>query len=259
MSPEQAFGESDTDARSDIYSLGCVLYEMLSGGAPWGGKPTLAILLHKTRDEPPPLVMASSMNVPIHVHDVVMRSLANDPADRYATIEEMMDALDDASSQTVPSAAGIVAERRAQRASIAVLPFSNVGGDPADEILSDGLAEELIYALARVSDLHVVARTSSFQFRNYQGDIRAVGRELRVSSLLEGSVRRQGNRLRVTARLIDASTGFEKWSQRFDNDFTDVFAIQDEISRAIAGDLEAQALFYAGRDCPDQDRRHDCI
>ena len=250
MSPEQAFGESVVDARSDVYSLGCVLYEMLSGSPPWGGKATMAILLHKTRDAPPALVLGASIGAPPHVVDVVMRALANDPADRYRGVQQFMEDLENREGEgnSTPSVATVrnsvpaAVEKQvtqAPHASIAVLPFVNVGGEPADEILSDGLAEELIYALARVSDLHVVARTSSFQFRNYQGDIRSVGRELKVSSLLEGSVRRQGNRLRVTARLIDAQTGFEKWSQRFDKDFTDVFAIQDEISRAIVNALEA--------------------
>lgn len=132
-----------------------------------------------------------------------------------------------------PPAAAVTQSR-----SIAVLPFTNMSGDPANEYFSDGLAEELLNVLAQISGLRVAARTSSFQFKGRSADIREVASKLGVSTVLEGSVRKSGDRMRITAQLIDAKTGYHMWSQTFDRNVTDVFAVQDEISKAIGAALQ---------------------
>ncbi|MEP6762783.1 MAG: protein kinase [Gemmatimonadaceae bacterium] len=237
MSPEQAFGDSSIDARSDVYSLACVLYEMLSGRTPWEGEEPFAALLRKSRESAPTLSGAEAQGLPHHVEQVLQRALERDPAARYADIPEMMSALIDANNR-ITGLTKVFSSATTGIPSVAVLPFVNLGGDASDEYLCDGLSEELIQALGQRGNTRVVARTSSFRFKGHTGDIRTVGKELAVDSLLEGSVRRQGNRLRISARLIDSHSGFERWSERFDRQFEDVFEVQDEIARSIVMSLQ---------------------
>jgi eukaryotic-like serine/threonine-protein kinase len=247
MSPEQAQGKS-VDARSDIFSFGVVLYEMLSARKAFRGENAISILAAILHTDPPPLTEA-----PSEVARVVAGCLAKEPARRFQTIAEVKQALKQAAAASVSNLP-----------SIAVLPFSNLSGDKENEYFSDGLAEDILNALVKVPGLRVTARTSTLAFVGKGQDIRNIAQGLNVEHILEGSVRKLGNRLRVTAQLIKASDGYHLWSERYDREMTDVFAIQDEISQAIVetlklklsgppplnrptADLEAYNLYLRGR------------
>jgi TolB-like protein/Tfp pilus assembly protein PilF len=214
MSPEQVSGKP-ADARSDIFSFGAVLYEMLTERRAFNGDSSMAIMAAILRDEPQPLQSHPALV------QIVKRCLAKSPLDRFQTMTAVKGSL----------AAVTLAD---QTPSIAVLPFANMSGDKAQEYFSDGLTEEIINALVQVPELKVTARTSAFAFRGKEQDITKIAEALRVSTILEGSVRKSGDRLRVTAQLINAADGYHLWSQRYDRAAGDVFAIQDEIATAIA-------------------------
>lgn len=224
MSPEQAKGE-EVDARSDIFSFGLVLYEMLSGRRAFSRSSAIETMAAILRDEPAPLDAPSSLSA------IVARCLRKSPAERYQNMADGRAALD--------QAAGKTAERMP---SIAVLPFANMSRDADDEYFSDGLAEDIINLLAHVPNLKVTARTSAFAFRGKELDITKIAEALRVRTILEGSVRRAGSRIRVTAQLINAEDGYHLWSERYDRELTDVFAIQDEIAQAIAIALQLKLI-----------------
>jgi serine/threonine protein kinase/tetratricopeptide (TPR) repeat protein len=231
MSPEQAQG-LPLDERSDIFSFGVVLYELLTGKRPFTGESTVGILSAVLRDEPRPI------NAPEAVAAIVRRCLAKRPADRFASTGELKAALH---RITVTSP---------DKPSIAVLPFANMSGDKEQEYFSDGLAEEIINALVQVPDLKVIARTSAFAFKGQNTDIRKIAEALGVTSVLEGSVRKSGNRIRVTAQLITAADGSHLWSQRYDREMEDVFAVQDEIAQAIAEALQVKLAVRAAKHKP---------
>jgi eukaryotic-like serine/threonine-protein kinase len=222
MSPEQAQGKR-LDARSDLFSFGAVLYEMLCGARAFEG-PSLADTLSAVlRDEPRPLSAPGGLTA------VVARCLRKSPAERFASAGELKAALQQA-----------LTGDRAVVPSIVVLPFANMSRDPDDEYFGDGLAEEIINALAQIPGLKVIARTSAFAFKGQNTDVRRIADALGVTTVLEGSVRRSGNRLRVTAQLITAADGTHAWSQRYDRQLADVFDVQDEIAQAIAGALQVK-------------------
>jgi len=230
MSPEQAKGE-EVDARSDIFSFGAVLYEMLSGRRAFAENSPIETMSAILRDEPPPLEHGSDIS------SVVTRCLRKAAADRFQTMSEVRIALELAAAQLVKNTGGRVP-------SVAVLPFANMSGDKENEYFSDGLAEEILNLLARIPGLKVIARTSSFAFRGREQDIRKIAGTLGVSNVLEGSVRKAGNRIRVNAQLIHAQDGTHIWSERYDRDLTDVFAIQDEIGQAIAEALKLRLTVH---------------
>jgi serine/threonine-protein kinase len=213
MAPEQIEGKP-CDARSDVFSFGAVLYEMLAGSRAFDG---MASVL---RDDPKP---------PPALGSLVLRCLEKQPGQRFQTIAEVKAALEMALAKPVE-----------KTPSIAVLPFANMSRDADDEYFSDGLAEEIINALTQIAGLKVIARTSAFAFKGKNEDIRKIAEALGVTNVLEGSVRRAGTRLRVTAQLIHAADGTHLWSQRYDRELTDVFAVQDEIAAAIAAALQVK-------------------
>ncbi|MGI8498880.1 MAG: protein kinase domain-containing protein [Gemmatimonadaceae bacterium] len=296
MSPEQAAADSTTDYRADIYSVGVVAYEMLTGQPPFVGRPARALLAAHATESPEPLSKRRP-GAPAALSALVMRCLEKHPADRPQSAAEMIRELDamarPSDTTTLRTAAGAsgstnrvsllrvptgrqlayavavviigvgayeVARHRkpakgspdrpvlsasgsgSTRAietgkSIAVLPFANTSGDPENEHFSDGLTDELISALGRVEGLKVVARTSSFALKGKSLDVRTVGDTLGVGTVLEGSVRHAGSRLRISARLVNAADGYQLWSESYDREMRDVFAVQDEITRAIVGAL----------------------
>jgi serine/threonine protein kinase/Flp pilus assembly protein TadD len=230
VSPEQAAGEVDIDGRSDQYSLGCVLYEMLSGERPFTG-PTAQAVLNKRFIEPAPSVRKLLKDVPDDIEAALSKAMAQDSAKRYYTASEFAKAL---MTATVTTPVSTPAPEGAQAVkSIAVLPFANTSQDPENEYFTDGMAEEIINALSKIKSLGVASRTSTFAFKGTTEDIRAIGRKLEVSAVLEGSVRRMGNKIRLTAQLINVATGLQLWSDRYDRELEDVFAIQDEIAQNI--------------------------
>lgn len=220
MSPEQAKGD-DTDARSDIFSFGLVLYEMLSGRRAFSKSSIIETMAAIVRDEP------AQLDAPPSLSAIVSRCLRKIPASRFQTAKEVLEAIEQAAIKPTE-----------ELPSIAVLPFANMSADKENEYFSDGLAEEILNLLAKIPGLKVIARTSSFAFRGKEQDITKIAEALRVQYVLEGSVRKAGIRIRVTAQLIHAADGTHLWSERYDRELADVFAIQDEISQSIANALE---------------------
>ncbi|MGK2935774.1 MAG: protein kinase domain-containing protein [Gemmatimonadaceae bacterium] len=273
MAPEQAAADPAVDRRADLYAVGAVAYEMLTGQKMFSARSPAAMLAAQATETPEP-VEKRRPNTPPALAALVMWLLQKRPADRPRSAE---DALRELESMNTPSAglapttatrvsrpargwpsrriiaygfivaiaAGLFASWYATRQrdasgadpntprSIAVLPFANIGGSPDNEYLSDGLSEELIGALSKVEGLQVAARSSSFSFKGKNEDVRSVGTKLGVSTVLGGSVRRAGNRLRVSAQLTNVSTGYNLWSDTYDREMTDVFGLQEDISRAI--------------------------
>jgi eukaryotic-like serine/threonine-protein kinase len=241
MSPEQASGEIDIDGRSDLYSLGCVLYEMLTGEPLFTG-PTAQAILVKRFVSPVPRVSAAR-DVQPEVDELLARILARSAVDRFATGLQVIEAIDriGRSPKDTPSRTEAGREQRAQK-SIAVVPLTNLSADPENEYFSDGMTEEIINALAKVPSLQVSSRSSSFAFKGKQVDVREVGEKLGVTTVLEGSVRKIGNRIRIAAQLVNVENGYQLWSETYDRQLEDVFAIQDEISRAIVDALKLRLV-----------------
>ena len=227
MSPEQAVGEA-VDGRSDLYSLGCVLYEMLVGEPPFTG-PTVQAVIAKRFVQTPADVTALRENIPRSVARAVHKVLARTPIDRYESGAQLVVALGEVDAAAHPAAA--------PDKSIAVLPFTSLSQDTEDGFFADGITEEILNALAAIPDLRVAGRSSVFSFKGKNEDPRSVGAKLNVANILEGTMRRSGNRLRITVQLISAADGYQLWSERYDRVLEDVFAVQDEIAGAIAGRL----------------------
>jgi len=221
MSPEQAQGRP-LDERSDVFSFGAVLYEMLSGRRAFSGESIFDTLNAVVREEPAPLESPMAA--------IVKRCMAKQPSQRFQSMSDLRSVLEQ----------GVTAKPVDQIPSIAVLPFADMSASKDQEYFSDGLAEEIINALVKVPGLKVIARTSAFAFKGQNVDIRKIGEALGVTNILEGSVRRSGNRIRVTAQLITAADGSHLWSERYDREMEDVFAVQDEIGAAIVAVLQVK-------------------
>ncbi|HWE51497.1 MAG TPA: protein kinase [Bryobacteraceae bacterium] len=257
MSPEQAQGMA-IDSRSDIFSYGSLLYEMLTGERAFHGNSPLATLTAVLRDNPRPFD-GKAADIPQELRDIVLRCMRKDVDQRYQSLSDVKDSLEQI---YFASRSGMMASRSVMMGpmsgvwnqpaaapvvpSIAVLPFLNLSSDKENEYFSDGLAEEIINALGKLENLRVTARTSAFVFRGTQQDVRQIGEALKVANVLEGSVRKAGNRVRISVQLIDVAAGQNLWSERYDREMTDVFEIEDEISQAIVGKLKVRLASQTG-------------
>ena len=244
MSPEQASGEADIGVASDVYSLACVLYEMLAGEPPLRGDTVRATMAKQVTQIPRP-VRERLPDVPAAVDRAIARALDKNPDRRFASAAEFAAAL------TVDT--GAFPRAAPTTRSVAVLPFVNASSDPENEYLSDGISEELIDALAKIPGLRVASRTSAFSFKGKSQDVRTIGSLLGASVVLEGAVRKSDERLRITAQLTSADDGQLLWSQRYDRKLDDVFAIQDELARTIVNTLRATSFADLAAPVP---RRH---
>ncbi len=227
MSPEQAAADPQIDGRSDQYSLACVLYEMLAGEPPYTA-PTVQALLARRFTEPVPSLRVVRDSVPDALEAAVRRALSRTPADRFATATGFTEAI-----------RGVGAAPPKPR-SVAVLPFLNLSADPENEYFADGITEDVIAQLSKIRALHVVSRTSVMPFKKREQGLREIAERLQVATLLEGSVRRAGSRVRIVAQLIDAGTDEHLWTQTYDRELTDIFAIQSEVAEHIASALRAE-------------------
>jgi serine/threonine-protein kinase len=235
MSPEQ-FQNKKVDHRTDIWSFGVVLYELLTGSLPFKGDYDSAMMYSILNEEP-----ESVSGLDKEGERILNKALAKNPEERYQQVEEILKDLKSLRKkiQSEPS------EKQSEKKSvpsIAVLPFANMSADPEQEYFCDGMAEELIDALTKIENLHVSARTSAFVFKGQKVDVREIGRKLNVEHVLEGSVRKAGNRLRITSQLIKVEDGYHSWSERFDRELDDVFVIQEEIATAIVEKLKVRLL-----------------
>ena len=234
MSPEQASGDRDLGSPSDVYSLACVVYEMLAGEPPLMGKSARSTIAKQVTETPRP-IRALRPEVSAGTEHALARALAKSPEDRHASVADFADALH---MEVVEGGRSYPSVTR----TIAVLPFVNASPDPENEYLSDGITDELIDALAKVDGLRVASRTSVFALKGKPQDVRATGALLGASEVLEGTVRKSGDRLRITAQLSSADDGRLLWSQRYDRTLHDVFAIQDELARTIVDTLRVTSF-----------------
>jgi serine/threonine protein kinase/Flp pilus assembly protein TadD len=260
MSPEQLLGDRQLDGRTDIYSLGCVLYEMLTGKPPFAGKEGFV----KRFTEPPAPPSSIRKDVPVWLDSVVNKMLARNPEERFGRAEELVRALSNAAAidprESTASTTGgsnvfpgpserpayrfsqVAANRfrETEEPSIGVLPFSNMSASSDNEYFSDGVTEEILNALSRIPTLKVAARTSTFGLKGKSLGIIEIGQLLNVNTILEGSVRRMGQRVRISAQLVNAHDGYHIWSEQYDREIEDVFEIQDEIARNIVDRLKVK-------------------
>ena len=243
MSPEQVEGKP-LDPRTDIFSLGIMLYEMATGSRPFAGDSTATLMVSILKDQPR-LAGEVRPDVPADVSRLIGRCLEKDPGGRIQTATEILAALkaqrraweSAVAVPPTPLAPGSAPRQQERVTSIAVLAFTDMSAAKDQDWFCDGIAEEILNALAGLEGLRVAARTSAFSFKGKSDDLRSIGEKLNVTTVLEGSMRRAGDRVRITVQLSEVASGFQLWSERYDRELKDIFDVQDEIARAIAEKL----------------------
>jgi serine/threonine-protein kinase len=241
MSPEQVDG-AQADQRSDLYSLGIVMFEMLTGRRPFEGDSSFSIAL-KQKSEIPPDPAKFNPQIPKSLCRVILKCLEKNKALRFGRSQDLLAELDEIAkgmAQMVSPAKADGTSEIKKRTSVAVLPFVDLSPEKDQEYFCDGLAEELINSLIPLGNMRVASRTSAFSFKGKDLDVREIGKKLNVETILEGSVRKAGNRLRISAQLVSVADGYHLWSERYDRDLNDVFAIQEELALAIVSKLNVQ-------------------
>jgi serine/threonine protein kinase/tetratricopeptide (TPR) repeat protein len=259
MAPEQLRGEP-VDARADLFAFGIVLYELVTGQRPFAGKTFADVSSAILRDAPKPIQMVRA-ELPRDLERIVGRCLEKDRERRFQTAKDVRNELEIVRREieSVARPPARAAAPSAETPSIAVLPFANMSADPDNEYFSDGLSEELLNVLAKNPGLKVAGRTSSFAFKGKHEDLREIGHKLGVATLLEGSVRRAGSRVRITAQLVKVADGFHLWSETYDRVLDDLFAVQDDIARSVAAAMNVALLGQAAAPIKGNAETYDLV